>query len=206
MITFDIAAKFCKPVESKHEFSSQFRLHVQCVRICEGLTLANHVIRQAAYLNDRSKLKVPISLSIDMASIDIALKSIQSVFGTAVCFTIDQKRRLEIYWPNTIERPAKNIPNQDHLNALFFMAVRDNNQKRMFSLRSLGANPFAIGPLGKSAHFYNLHSPVVAALLVGMGTPIESADIKFSLIINDQNHLLTKFLIKQGNHQTNKLA
>ncbi len=206
MITFDIAAKFAQPVVSKHEFSGQFRLHIKCVRICEGLTLANHVIRQAAYLNDKANLKVPLSLSIDITSIDIALQSIQSIFGSAVSFTIDQKRRLEIYWPDTIKRPDKNIPNQDHLNALFFMAVRENNQKRMFSLRSLGANPCAIGPLGKSAHFYNLHSPFVAAFLVGMGAPIEAADIKFSQIMNDQNHLLTKFLIKQGNQQTNKLA
>lgn len=206
MITFDIAAKFAQPVVSKYEFSGQFRLHINCVRICEGLTLANHIIRQAAYLNDKANLKIPLSLSIDITSIDIALQSIQSVFGAAVSFTIDQKRRLEIYWPDTIKRPEKNIPNQDHLNALFFMSVRENNQKRMFSLRSLGANPCAIGPFGKSAHFYNLHLPVVAAVLVGMGTPVETADIFFSTIMNDQNHLLTKFLIKHGYHQTNKLA
>lgn len=175
MITFDIATKAAEVatnVRFLNNLSAKDRviqhcIHTRALYICEGLRIANFIIKEVSSLKvgKIAGLTLPAGFNLDPLLLNIALIAIQSLHGKQNYFSSNENGTINVFWcskfPDLTDHP-------DTAAANLCIAVASQNETKINEAAKL-VDANARGPFGKTPMFFNLYSAHIYNVLLDHG-------------------------------------
>jgi hypothetical protein len=175
MITFDIATKateaairapFLDNWNTKGQ-RIQLCIHKRALLICEGLRIANFIIKEVSSLKvgKIAGLTLPAGFNLDPLLLNIALIAIQSLHGKQNYFSSNENGTINVFWcskfPDLTDHP-------DTATANLCIAVALQNETKINEAAKL-VDANARGPFGRTPIFFNLYSAHIYNVLLDHG-------------------------------------
>lgn len=175
MITFDMATKAAEQT-AKCRFSkeiiaddtiSQLCIHSIALNICEGLRIANFILRSLYFIEKKTitSFAFPSDYSLEPVPLKIALIAIQNLYGKENYFSRNENGSFNVIWG------SQNLPEigkSECLNAELCIAVSTGDKEKILQAAK-NADINYPGPFGRTPLFFNLHCPITHRLLVSIG-------------------------------------
>lgn len=175
MITFDIATKATEAAIRAPFLNNwntkgrriQLCIHQRALTICEGLRIANFIIKEVSSLKVGRivGLTFPAGFNLDPLLLRVALIALQSLHGKQNYFSSNENGTINVFW-------CSKVPDQtDHSDTatadLCIAVALQDEQKIKEAVKYAEIN--AVGPFGRTPMFFNLYSAHIYNVLLDHG-------------------------------------